>query len=91
MLWSVGLPHTVTALDVMDHQARGYKAVMVALGNKEVRIYRDQFLVNVLKLAVSLSVVCLEAFNRVLQLCLSHRTLWSVCDSAVTGARVAAY
>ena len=44
--WCVSLPDTITCMEVMDQQNRGYKAVLVALANKEVRVYRDRFLVN---------------------------------------------
>jgi Bardet-Biedl syndrome 1 protein len=48
-LWTISLPAAITALEVMDHKARGFKAVLVALKNCEVRVYKDKYLVNTLK------------------------------------------
>jgi Bardet-Biedl syndrome 1 protein len=33
----------------MHHEAKGFKAILVALKNKDVHIYKDKYLVNVLK------------------------------------------
>ena len=40
-------------MQLMDHRPRGFKAVLVALRNREVRVYRDKYLVNTIKLEVS--------------------------------------
>jgi len=48
-LWTAYLPHTITTMAQLNHKARGFKAVMVALQNGEVRIYRDKYLVNMFK------------------------------------------
>ena len=36
-------------MGLMDHKMKGFKAVMVALANCEVHIYRDKYLVNIIK------------------------------------------
>ncbi|XP_071492569.1 BBSome complex member BBS1-like [Diadema antillarum] len=48
-LWTVYLPAAITTMDLMDHRQKGFKAVMVALRNGEVHIYRDKFLINSIK------------------------------------------
>ncbi|KAL5473056.1 hypothetical protein EMCRGX_G027497 [Ephydatia muelleri] len=45
-LWSINLPETITCMEVLDQQHKGYKAVLVGMANREVRVYRDRFLVN---------------------------------------------
>lgn len=45
-LWSINLPDTITCMEIMDQQNKGYKAVLVGMANREVRVYRDRFLVN---------------------------------------------
>ena len=42
------LPANITSLEVMDHKQRGFKAVMVALDNCEVHIFRDKYLANII-------------------------------------------
>ena len=36
-------------MEVMDHSQRGFKAVMVSLTNNEVLIYRDKYMVGIIK------------------------------------------
>jgi len=47
-MWTVKLPGSVTTMETMDHRQRGFKAVMVALTNCEVHIFRDKYRVNVI-------------------------------------------
>lgn len=49
-LWSHQLPDSVTALEVLDYKPRSIRGIIVALRNKEVRLYREHFLVNTLQL-----------------------------------------
>ncbi|EDV24075.1 uncharacterized protein TRIADDRAFT_26650, partial [Trichoplax adhaerens] len=48
-IWSLDMPDTINTLELLSYKARGIKAVLVALNNGETRIYRDKFLVNVIK------------------------------------------
>ncbi|XP_064623947.1 Bardet-Biedl syndrome 1 protein homolog isoform X2 [Lineus longissimus] len=48
-LWTVQLPASVTTMELMDYKSKGLKAVMVALSNCEVLIYKDKYLVNTMK------------------------------------------
>ena len=48
-LWSVSMPADITTLQMMDHKQKGFKAILVALSNSEVHIYRDKYLCNVMK------------------------------------------
>lgn len=43
------LPAGITTLELMDHKQKGFKAVLVALTNCEVRIFRDKSLVDTIK------------------------------------------
>lgn len=45
-LWAIHLPGQITTMTVLNHKAKGYKALMVALDNAEVRVYRDKVLAN---------------------------------------------
>jgi len=47
-LWSVYLPATITTISVLNHKGRSFKALLVALENGEVRIYRDKVLCNII-------------------------------------------
>ncbi|XP_002732274.1 BBSome complex member BBS1-like [Saccoglossus kowalevskii] len=48
-LWTVYLPSGITSMGLMDHKQRGFKAVLVGLNSCEVHVYRDKYLVNVIK------------------------------------------
>ncbi len=52
--WNVKLADSITALELIDYQSRGVKAVAVALRNKEIRIFRDKYLVHILQIDVSI-------------------------------------
>ena len=56
-MWLHNLPAAITALELLDHKPRGVKGVIIALKNREVRLYRDKFLVNTITLDVSLLVM----------------------------------
>ncbi|XP_065826341.1 Bardet-Biedl syndrome 1 protein homolog isoform X2 [Oscarella lobularis] len=45
-LWSVTMPEDIMAMALMDHKAKGFRAVLVSLANGEVRLYKDRHLVN---------------------------------------------
>ncbi|XP_057316965.1 Bardet-Biedl syndrome 1 protein homolog [Hydractinia symbiolongicarpus] len=47
-LWAVHLPDIITTMTLLNHKAKGYKALLVALNNGEVRVYRDKSLCNVI-------------------------------------------
>jgi hypothetical protein len=51
-LWLHNLPAAITSLELLDHRPRGIKGVIIALKNREVRFYRDKFLVNTITLEV---------------------------------------
>jgi Bardet-Biedl syndrome 1 protein len=46
LLWSVTLPHNITAMERVDYKMRNFKAVIVALANGDVRIYKEKYLIN---------------------------------------------
>eukprot|EP00061_Rhincodon_typus_P001299 g14328.t1 len=48
-LWTIRLPAPITTMSLMDHKAKGFQAVLVALANSEVHLYKDKILINVTK------------------------------------------
>ncbi|XP_062580137.1 LOW QUALITY PROTEIN: Bardet-Biedl syndrome 1 protein-like [Saccostrea cucullata] len=48
-LWTVKLPGSMTTMEVIDYKSKGFKAVIVALNNCQVHIYKEKYLVNVIK------------------------------------------
>ena len=53
-LWVVKLPEVITSMCQLDHRPRGFRGVLVALRNREVRVYKDKFLVSSINMDVSL-------------------------------------
>lgn len=53
-LWTAYLPAAVTTMALMDLPARAFQAVLVALANCEVHIYRDKNLICTIKTPVSI-------------------------------------
>ncbi|XP_033734846.1 Bardet-Biedl syndrome 1 protein homolog isoform X2 [Pecten maximus] len=47
-LWTVKMPAAITTMETMDYKSRGFKAVIVALNNCKVHIYKEKYLVNVI-------------------------------------------
>lgn len=47
-MWNLTLPADLTTVELMVHQRRGFKAILVALTNCEVHIYKDKNLVNII-------------------------------------------
>ncbi len=62
--WNIKLPDSITALELLDYQSRGVKAVVVATRNKEIRIFRDQYLVHLLQVDVSLRCIIIHNLIR---------------------------
>lgn len=48
-LWTVKLPANITTIETMEYNQKGFKAVIVALDNCQVHIYKEKYLVNVIK------------------------------------------
>ncbi|XP_074644382.1 BBSome complex member BBS1-like [Tubulanus polymorphus] len=48
-LWTVKLGANIMTIECMDYKPKGLKAVLVALDNCEVHIYKDKYLVNTIK------------------------------------------
>lgn len=43
------MPGSMTTMEVIDYKSKGFKAVIVALNNCQVHIYKEKYLVNVIK------------------------------------------
>ena len=39
-MWTVKLPHAITTIEVVDYKPKSFKAVLVALSNCEVHVYK---------------------------------------------------
>ncbi|XP_067939415.1 Bardet-Biedl syndrome 1 protein-like [Watersipora subatra] len=63
-LWSIQLPADITAVGVMDHKQRGFKAAVVGLSNKTVCIYKEKFLVNKISTPDVVSSILFGKFGR---------------------------
>ncbi|KAK3092485.1 hypothetical protein FSP39_003456 [Pinctada imbricata] len=48
-LWTVKLPASMTTMEIIDYKPKGFKAVIVALSNCNVHIYKEKYLVNIIK------------------------------------------
>ena len=51
--WSLRLPASIMCVELLHYRPRSFKAVLVALQNGEVRIYKDKFLINCITMDVS--------------------------------------
>lgn len=48
-MWTVKLPKSITTIEVVDYKPKGFKAVLVALTNNEVHVYKEKYLVDIIK------------------------------------------
>jgi hypothetical protein len=39
-MWTVKLPKSITTIEVVDYKPKAFKAVLVALSNNEVHVYK---------------------------------------------------
>lgn len=46
--WSITMPGAILATELMDQKARGFQAVLVSLDNRQIRMYKEKFLVGIL-------------------------------------------
>lgn len=51
-LWTTYLPAPVTTMALLDLPTRGFQAILVALANCEVHVYRDKNVVSTIKTPV---------------------------------------
>ncbi|XP_062892243.1 Bardet-Biedl syndrome 1 protein [Mobula hypostoma] len=63
-LWTVYLPAPIMTMGLMDHKSKGFQAVLVALGNSEVHLYRDKNLINVTKTQDVVTSLCFGKYGR---------------------------
>ncbi|XP_066466343.1 Bardet-Biedl syndrome 1 protein isoform X2 [Tiliqua scincoides] len=63
-LWTVQLPAPPTALSLMDQKSRGFQAVLVALANVEVHVYRDKNLVDIIQTQDVVTSICFGRYGR---------------------------
>lgn len=52
-LWTVQMPAAILTMNLLEQRSRGLQAVMVGLANREVRIYHDKALLNIIRTPVS--------------------------------------
>uniref|UniRef100_V9KTN1 BBSome complex member BBS1 n=1 Tax=Callorhinchus milii TaxID=7868 RepID=V9KTN1_CALMI len=63
-LWTVFLPAAITTMAGMDHAAKGFQAVMVAMANSQVHVYRDKHLVNIILAQDVVTSLCFGRYGR---------------------------
>ncbi|XP_032872788.1 Bardet-Biedl syndrome 1 protein, partial [Amblyraja radiata] len=63
-LWTVYLPAPIMTMGLMDHKSKGFQAVLVALGNSEIHLYRDKNLINVTKTQDVVTSLCFGKYGR---------------------------
>lgn len=60
-LWIVYFFFSIIIMSFMDYKVRGFKVVMVVMKNGEVRIYKEKYVINIIKM---LDVVIVMKFGR---------------------------
>ncbi|XP_067831667.1 Bardet-Biedl syndrome 1 protein isoform X2 [Heptranchias perlo] len=63
-LWTVYLPAPIMTMGLMDHKCKGFQAVLVALANSEVHMYRDKNLVNITRTQDVVTSLCFGRYGR---------------------------
>ncbi|XP_063083640.1 Bardet-Biedl syndrome 1 protein isoform X2 [Cavia porcellus] len=63
-LWTVQMPATILTMNLLEQHSRSLQAVMVALANQEVRIYRDKALLNVIRTPDTVTSLCFGRYGR---------------------------
>ncbi|KAJ7307401.1 hypothetical protein JRQ81_009417 [Phrynocephalus forsythii] len=63
-LWVVPLPATPITVGLLEEKFQSVQAVMVALANMEVHVYRDKNLVNVIQTQDVVSGICFGRYGR---------------------------
>lgn len=47
-LWTVRMPATIMTIEAIDFKPKGFKAVAVALNNRQVQLYKEKYLVDII-------------------------------------------
>ncbi|XP_063002274.1 Bardet-Biedl syndrome 1 protein isoform X2 [Elgaria multicarinata webbii] len=63
-LWVVPLPATPVTVGLLDEKFQSFQAVLVALANREVHMYRDKNLVNVIQTQDVVTSICFGRYGR---------------------------
>uniref|UniRef100_A0A8C6GFT6 Bardet-Biedl syndrome 1 n=1 Tax=Mus spicilegus TaxID=10103 RepID=A0A8C6GFT6_MUSSI len=63
-LWTVQMPAAILTMNLLEQRSRGLQAVMAALANGEVRIYRDKALLNVIHAPDAVTSLCFGRYGR---------------------------
>lgn len=63
-LWTVQMPAAILTMNLLEQRSRGLQAVMAALANGEVRIYRDKALLNVVRAPDAVTSLCFGRYGR---------------------------
>uniref|UniRef100_A0A8C6D4A9 Bardet-Biedl syndrome 1 n=1 Tax=Moschus moschiferus TaxID=68415 RepID=A0A8C6D4A9_MOSMO len=63
-LWTVQMPATILAMNLLEQRSRGLQAVMAALANEEVRIYHNKALLDVIRTPEAVTSLCFGRFGR---------------------------
>ncbi|XP_017348265.1 Bardet-Biedl syndrome 1 protein isoform X1 [Ictalurus punctatus] len=63
-LWTTYLPAPVTTMALLDLPTRGFQAILVALANCEVHVYRDKNVVSTIKTQDVVTSICFGRYGR---------------------------
>ncbi|KAF5908920.1 Bardet-Biedl syndrome 1 protein, partial [Clarias magur] len=63
-LWTTYLPAPVTTMAILDLPTRGFQAILVALANCEVHVYRDKNVVSTIKTPDVVTSICFGRYGR---------------------------
>lgn len=63
-LWLIRMPADILTMEVMEDKQKGFKGVIVGVDNREVHIYRDKYLVNIIKTESSVTGIKFGKFGR---------------------------
>ena len=58
------MPASITTIEIIDYRPRSFAAVLVALSNQEVHIYKEKFLVDIIKMDDVVTGLQFERFGR---------------------------
>ncbi|XP_067328509.1 Bardet-Biedl syndrome 1 protein [Anolis sagrei] len=63
-LWVISLPATPVTMGLLDEKFQSFQAVLVALANMEIHMYRDKNLVNVIQTQDIVTSICFGRYGR---------------------------
>lgn len=63
-LWLIKMPADILTMEIMEDRQKGFKGVIVGIDNKEVHIYREKYLLNIMKTESAVTGIKFGKFGR---------------------------